>query len=552
MKIKALIIAFVPLLFLPEITLAICDLSYQTYTYKSAYFYVRNAKKIRVTVYNSMNDLYARCFTAWIKTDGKYINLDGLPYSPENWQEAWKSTAPSCYDCGYRIVSGYSGYVEYDLEKYAPYGYTGEVEVRVSSYCYEIEREDPCFCWEAEVEVIEYYQPQTCYLDISVKDLKRNPINAYVYVDGNYLGYGSHFLKEVSVGAHKILAKKSGYNSDAKIVSCSCNETKKVEILLAPTQVCVPGEIRNRYCACPTQVAYERCKNDGSGFETVIENCASGYTCEEGYCVKTCEEGYTNEYRCYGNWVQRKYVFSDCSSNWINWKYCSYGCSQGRCLTKEPCKISVSVSKPENVFVDETVRTTIRLTNSGDEGCYVNLDAYVCNIDYCYLMNCNDYSTDPRVYVQGKGVYVLNCNANIREEGSYKVKVSYAWLNQTQTVYSETFLVKKRDEPKCTARFLEEFKCDGNWRMQLYQYSDCSVGWGYVNYCSYGCKNGECLPEPKESLGEEKVSFTGLAFLADQNLLILLVLILLVLIGLLAWVLMKRTMRKRNKPEEFG
>jgi hypothetical protein len=97
---------------------ATCDANYQTYRYKSAVFYVSNAAKIKVTVTNAMGDSYPRCFTAWIKVDGKYVNLDGLPYSPSNWQEAWRNEAPNCFNSGYRVASVYGGYAEYDLLKF--------------------------------------------------------------------------------------------------------------------------------------------------------------------------------------------------------------------------------------------------------------------------------------------------------------------------------------------------------------------------------------------------------------------------------------------------
>jgi hypothetical protein len=634
MKIKVSLLALIALLILPEIAIAVCNLSYQTYRYKSATFYVANAKKIRVTVYNSMHDIYPRCLTAWIKIDGKYINLDGLPYTPENWQQAWASTAPNCINCGYRIVSGDSGYADYDLEKYAPNGYTGVVEVRVSSDCYETEKVDPCFCWDVKVEVVEYHQPleQYCYLDIYVKDQYKKPLNAYIYVDGSYLTYAFHTLKKVLVGSHTVLASRSTYNSDSKTVSCSYGETKSLELFLTPAQVCTPGEIKNRRCACSTQVAYEKCKNDGSGWEAIIENCSSGYYCENGYCVLNkdgwydtgkvrcnlelecgygtkekeqeykdylsdstytvkqkrwvnigscyqgctsgysceagycvkvvCDAGYVEEYRCYGNWVQKKFINFDCSSDWINWEYCSYGCSGGTCLPKyeKACKISLSVTTPENIFVDDVAKATVRIVNTGGRGDYVSLDVYVCDIDSCYRMSCDGYSADPKVYVSAQTTYVLSCNTIIKKEGSYKVKVSYSGCGQSGDAYSGVFLVKKKEEPKCVAGFLEEFKCEGKWKMQLYQNNDCSVVWGYVKHCTYGCENGSCLPEPevKESLSaatetlsakEEEFPITGLAFLTE--LVVFFVLVLLLLIVLLAWLLMKRKIRKRNKPEQF-
>lgn len=48
-------------------------------------------------------------------------------------------------------------------------------------------------------------------------------------------------------------------------------------------------------------------------------------------------------------------------------------------------------------------------------------------------------------------------------------------------------------ETKCTSGYLNEYKCEGNFRHRKYQFSDCSVSWFYEEYCEYGCSNGLCL-----------------------------------------------------------
>ncbi|MEM5879324.1 MAG: hypothetical protein QXU74_02415 [Candidatus Aenigmatarchaeota archaeon] len=562
MRIKALILALTILLILPELTRAVCDASYETYRYKSAVFYVSNARKIGVTVYNSMNDRYPRCFTAWIKVGGSYVNLDGLPYSPENWQQAWASTAPNCYSSGYRVASDI-GYAEYDLGQYSPY--TGIVEVRVSSDCYEVAQVDPCFCWTAEVEVVESAQQvQYCYLDIYVKDQYGNPLNANIYVDGSYLTYASHAEKQVLTGTHTVFASRSGYSSDSRSVSCSCGERKRVDLVLSSAQVCTPGEIRNRYCACSTQVAYEKCRADGSGWYTVVENCPSGHYCSDGYCVyeERCEEKYLNEYRCSGSWVQRKYQYSDCSTSWVNWEYCSYGCSAGSCLPRyeEPCEIGVSVTTPNNAKVGDVVTTTIRISNSGDRGGYVSFDAYVCDINsHCYRMSCDGYSGDPTAYIPAHDTRTFTCSARVQEDGSHKIKVSYSGCGESENVYSRIFWADKK-ETKCVAKFLNEFKCSGNWKLQLYRYSDCSTAWVYVEYCSVGCSNGSCLPKPTTTTTtlpvceeEKEIVPTGCFVLSDAAWVVLIILIVFLLALVILWLLdLMKFRRNRRKPEWFG
>ena len=49
-------------------------------------------------------------------------------------------------------------------------------------------------------------------------------------------------------------------------------------------------------------------------------------------CLSNCEEGYTTEVRCFGPYVQKKYVRSDCTEDWKIVQYCESGCIAGSCL----------------------------------------------------------------------------------------------------------------------------------------------------------------------------------------------------------------------------
>jgi len=304
-----ILITFVVILLALNFAFAVCDANYQTYRHKSAVFYVANAAKIKVTVTNAMGDLYPRCFTAWIKVNGNYVNLDGLPYSPFNWQEAWKNEAPNCFNSGYRVASIYGGYAEYDLLKFNNnQPYTGIVEVRVSSDCYEVSQIDPCFCWNVNVEPITYQPPvQYGWLKVRVTDCSSyNPISgAKVCVQRvssdpcSYTNSNGEVSFYLTVGSYLVQASKDGYNSKTTIATVKSGQTTEVNICLDKTKVCNPGEIVNRRCACPTQVAYEKCKADGSGWETIVEDCPSGYVCDNGYCVLNKDGWYdTGETRC--------------------------------------------------------------------------------------------------------------------------------------------------------------------------------------------------------------------------------------------------------------
>lgn len=312
-----------------------------------------------------------------------------------------------------------------------------------------------------------------------------------------------------------------------------------------PQPVCTSGDTKNRYCACQSQVAYEKCKSDGSGWQTMIENCPSGTVCDSGFCVsvptctakyldnyrcsdswvqreyqysdctttwvswKYCSDGcysgycqeapepctakYLDEYRCYGGWSQRRYRYSDCTYQWVNYEYCDNYCSNGHCVQEEACQAAVMVSTPDDGRVGDTITSMITIENSGGRGGYVSVDAYVCMTDpSCSRMSCNGYD-DPTVYVNGHGSQNVYCTAQMDEKGTYQVKAFYSGCGDSGTVYSGSFEVWEQIKPSCTARYLDSYRCSGSWRQQLYRYSSCNTDWVNIEFCSYGCSDSKCL-----------------------------------------------------------
>jgi len=152
-----------------------------------------------------------------------------------------------------------------------------------------------------------------------------------------------------------------------------------------PEKICTPGEVRNRRCTCSTQYEYEICES-GRRWRTVSGTCPSGQICENGYCVSRCSEGWLDNYRCSGNSLQREYRYSDCRKEWKEVQSCYYGCENNRCNSK----------------------------------------------------------------------------------------------------------------PSCESGYGDEYRCSGNWRQGLYKYSDCGTEWKNWEYCDYGCESGHCLPKPCE------------------------------------------------------
>ena len=68
-----------------------------------------------------------------------------------------------------------------------------------------------------------------------------------------------------------------------------------------------------------------------------------------------CTPGYLDEYRCSGNYRQRKFQYADCSTVWINYEYCDYGCSNGRC-NPAPTTTTTTTTIPPEVGGELTIR----------------------------------------------------------------------------------------------------------------------------------------------------------------------------------------------------
>lgn len=360
-------------------------------------------------------------------------------------------------------------------------------------------------------------------------------------------------------------------------------------------ETCVPGTTRDRSCACPSQVGYYRCNMWGTGWDYIVENCPSGYTCSGGQCVPSttttyytsttstttstttttyycnpmyldvwqcsgnwrqreyqnsdcsivwqnydycsngcsgnqcwqCSSQSLDNYQCSGNWRQRQYQYSDCSVAWLNYEFCTNGCSGGSCITQQQCQVSGSVTTPGDVYLGNTIYTTVSFYNSGDFGGNVRFTAYVCRQDgsNCQAMNCNTCQTnncygcqsnncngcastncngnvDPTIYVDGHTSRSVTCSLIANEVSSHEIKVVWCGCNLDPTIYSGSFEIMSK--PGCSEGYLNNFQCSGGWKQQLYQFSDCRTEWRNAQYCSYSCSDGQCAEPPK--IGKPDIS----------------------------------------------
>jgi hypothetical protein len=209
-----------------------------------------------------------------------------------------------------------------------------------------------------------------------------------------------------------------------------------------------------------------------------------------------CTPGYLDIYRCSDNWLQRQYRSSNCDIEWVDYRYCDNGCSDSRCITyADRCMLSVSLTTPSDVYLGDTISTTISLSNTGGRGDYVDFTAYLCKSDdtNCNPMNCQ-VEDRKRVYLPGYSTNSYTCTRAATESGLYMIKVGYSGCGRDPTIYSGVFEIKP--QKKCTLMYLDNYRCFGNYLDRQLQKTDCTLTWSEVDYCPYGCSAGKCI-EPK-------------------------------------------------------
>ena len=86
--------------------------------------------------------------------------------------------------------------------------------------------------------------------------------------------------------------------------------------------------------------------------------------------------------------------------------------------------------------------------------------------------------------------YCYSCGANICGDGNLncgetKETCYQDWQAQERTAWDSTH---------CRAKYLNEYRCDGDMLQREYRENDCDTEWKDYNECEYGCDYDECEP----------------------------------------------------------
>ena len=179
---------------------------------------------------------------------------------------------------------------------------------------------------------------------------------------------------------------------------------------------------------------------------------------------------------------------------------------------------------------------------------HYNIDYFQCpstyygqEVEYCYLRGCADCGSigcatrknnDARwldipptvsgatcgnwhTIYPGDMFYILDrdgtyCGYNQKCEDPeiivyfYKSDTTTTTTTTTLPTTTTTLPPTTTTIPTCTPKWLDEYRCEGDYLQRNYQYGDCSKEWKPYEYCDYGCENAptpHCEEAPSCTIG---------------------------------------------------
>jgi hypothetical protein len=148
-----------------------------------------------------------------------------------------------------------------------------------------------------------------------------------------------------------------------------------------------------------------------------------------------CQAKYMEEYRCSGNWVQRKYQYSDCSTAWVNSEYCSSGCSGGACIgAAGQCGVAIqNFNYQASVVAGNAAFASVEAKNTGAIQQAINISLWVDGLlrdSYSSSVNPNSIATRAFYYYPSAGSHqiILKAEAGC---GSSDTRTAFVTVSQS-------------------------------------------------------------------------------------------------------------------------
>jgi len=215
--------------------------------------------------------------------------------------------------------------------------------------------------------------------------------------------------------------------------------------------------------------------------------------------VEDCgDSGWTNEYRCSGNWVQRKYINRGCSNaqcyaneEWRNFEDCSAQgktCQNGQCITPPSPTLSVSLSANPSSGCSPLNNVDLTATVSGTAQGSIN-----------YYFDCQNDGVWDRTLVSSDISVTVFDLCNYPSPGSFTAKVRV----ERQGLVAENFA--QISVQSCYSAPWVDLKVNGSDGPITIPYnSSATLTWNSANanYCvASGAWSGTKLTSGSESTG---------------------------------------------------
>jgi len=200
--------------------------------------------------------------------------------------------------------------------------------------------------------------------------------------------------------------------------------------------------------------------------------------------TKKCENKYLEEYRCSGDWSERKLQYSDCSFVWVLWEACEHGCGDdGKCKSTSPCTIGFKCK-------DSYHRGYQKSNCSWD---FIEYCKYGC-----VNGECNPKPSIPN-YIQDQCIHIINFHFNAAGNDNYNLNDEYVTFRNKCSYSIDMSGWTIKDETASHIYTIPSFVLEGGATFTLYTgtgtNTDSALYWGRTsgNYAAIWNNDGDTL-----------------------------------------------------------
>lgn len=204
--------------------------------------------------------------------------------------------------------------------------------------------------------------------------------------------------------------------------------------------------------------------------------------------------------------------------------------------TREDDRVECRVTVEDTDGEEDTGSDTVRVEEEYSDTCNIDIkDLEVEDEEDIEFIIRNrgtrDADVEYRIYVDGDRVE----SDDIRIDEDDSERIRFRWFDfeegDTYTIRvkadadcgsrddsdEESVRYTVLDSSPCDSKWLDSYKCSGNWVQRLYRESDCDTVWRSWKHCTYGCSGGGvCLSSSSQPPVYDPSPGTGCSFAIDS------------------------------------